>query len=103
MWELNVESNSTKKLGDKASLLPQNASKLNSPGLPGSGDNFTFIQYHPLGNTVLFSVFYREKKGITTVDIYQLYSYETRARLIQRPLEAFNLRDVSFLGWYLSN
>lgn len=101
VWEINIENNTTQKLGDIDTM----GIRLHPKGqisLSGGGYYFTFISYHPSGKEILFSLFAGTQHGQNPTDLFWLRLSEQKTNRIPISLSAFNLRDISFLGWYLS-
>ena len=92
VWELDLESGQTKKIGDSEIL------KFGSIPVAKLKSLFLFLTYSPLGDRIFFAANYPDGDPAAT-DLFQLKQGEQKAEFIN----LFDGINISFLGWYSPN
>lgn len=92
IWELDLESGQTGKIGDSEIL------KSGSIPVAKIKSLFLFLTYSPLGDRIFFAANYPAGDPAAT-DLFQLKQGEQKAEFIN----LFDGIDVSFSGWYSHN
>lgn len=93
IWELDLESGKTQKIGDSGIL------KFGSIPVDQIKSLFLFMTYSPTGDRIFFAANYPTGDKIGATDLFQLKRGEQKAEFI----DSFDGLNVFFLGWYLSD
>lgn len=91
VWELDLATNKTKKIGDSEITSLGSTSEVKS--------FFLFLTYNPSANRIIFAANKGRGNEIGPSDLFSLKLGEQKATFI----DSFEGLDASFLGWYLSN
>ena len=90
IWELDLESGKTQKIGDSGIL------KFGSIPVDQIKSLFLFMTYSPTGDRIIFAANYPTGDKIVATDLFQLKKGEQKAEFI----DLFDGLNVFFLGWY---
>ena len=96
VWELDVENDSTKKIGDLSTLIPVQ----NKPSVGSEAYTFNFLVYHPFGQEALFALYQTPPNRVGSTDVFLVNLESQEAQHLAGPFSAGNLRAISFIGWY---